>query len=203
MSKRLVLSLVVAFLLIIRAHEVSSAVEAARYEVGGQYTAIHLNQFEGPLGPRTLKHQFGGRLTYNLTEAIAVETEVSFAPRDSDLNQQRIQAVFGIKAGKRKETWGLFGKVRPGFLRINEKVQCVIPEGCGPVPLPEEVSTNLLIDIGGVFELYPSNRWILRFEAGDSIIHFSPGVEPIDGQTRDISFTTHNLQVTAGIGFGF
>lgn len=64
----------------------------------------------------------GARVTYNLNRSIAAEAEVNFFPQKQLIlvaEGSAIQAQFGVKAGKRFEKFGLFGKVRPGFLSVN------------------------------------------------------------------------------------
>jgi len=59
------------------------------------------------------------------------------------------------------------------------------------------------MDLGGVLEFYPSRKVLTRIDVGDTIIHYGKLTSPIPfGPAPFVaSRTTHNLQVSAGIGF--
>ena len=89
------------------------------------------------------------------------------------------QGQFGVKAGKRFERWGLFGKVRPGFVgytKVNELVSTstqffgTIPFQVGTFELKKKLYPSF--DLGGVFEFYVSRHWMTRFDVGDTIIRY-------------------------------
>ena len=67
--------------------------------------------------------------------------------------------------------------------------------------------THFTTDLGGVLEFYPSKRTVVRFEGGDTILRFGPHYEPDPITFRQLvkqpSRITHNLQITAGVGFRF
>jgi hypothetical protein len=71
-------------------------------------------------------------------------------------------------------------------------------------------------DFGGVVELYPTKRIIIRFDVGDTLarldqLNVSAVLNPLPGSLQASRLvvievpadTTHNLQVNAGIGFRF
>jgi hypothetical protein len=159
----------------------------------------------------------GGRFGYNLSRHVALEAEGNFFPRDRDAEGGRkMQVLVGVKTGKRFDKVGLFAKARPGLVRYGkgdyrQQGFCITifppPISCfQPV-----AKTNFAIDLGGVFEWYPSKRAIVRFDVGDTIISFgnhnvaatdlSPGgiIRPV--VLARPSETTHNLQGSIGIGF--
>src|SRR6185295_16471818 len=149
---------------------------------------------------------FGGRVTYNFNRSIAAEAEINFFPQKQFVltaEGKPIQAQFGVKVGKRFEKYGLFAKVRPGFLSV-DRVGSFIPGTNFSVKIEREAF--LTVDTGGVLELYPSRRTVVRFEAGDTVIRhparfgstsfLSPTVELL----RPAKFN-HNFQFTAGVAF--
>jgi hypothetical protein len=150
----------------------------------------------------------GGRLTYNVTEGTSIEGEINFFPQDKTFGGKRTQGLFGFKYGIHSDTFGLFGKLRPGFIRFSR----ASAEGGCPLVTPGASSlsgcfaytskTNLALDIGGVFEVYPSGRSVVRFDVGDTFIRFG-GIEWTFDGARSGSFTTHNLQFNAGVGVRF
>ena len=75
---------------------------------------------------------FGGRVTYNFNRSFAADAEINFFPdKQQSLSTEgnAIQAQFGLKAGKRFEKFGIFAKLRPGILSVDD-VLTVLP---GPI----------------------------------------------------------------------
>ena len=153
---------------------------------------------------------FGGRLSFNVKSWAAVEAEVNFFPRERDFFDQgrKTQGLFGVKAGLRKDKFGVFGKLRPGFMRFNSIFSCSDDDinTCGRFG-----RTEFALDLGGVVEVYPSHRAVVRFDVGDTVIKFSdtnviiPFPELPGGIFRftKMGRTTHNLQVIVGVGIRF
>lgn len=157
----------------------------------------------------------GTRLTFNFNKYIAVEAEVNVFPQDKRANPvigvpiaviepggRKLQGLFGPKIGIRREKFGVFGKVRPGFIGMDRYDVIVLLsdlEGLALLSAPRTGQYFFNVDVGGVFEYYPTKKTILRFDLGDTIIRYNAR-EP-----REInpSFTKHNLQIQAGFGFRF
>jgi len=60
------------------------------------------------------------------------------------------------------------------------------------------------MDLGGVLEFYPSRRILTRIDVGDTIIHYSSdSFFPFSLPPQPTTRNTHNLQISAGIGFRF
>jgi hypothetical protein len=92
----------------------------------------------------------GARVTYNFNRSIAAEAEINFFPQKLAILQadgRAIQAQFGVKAGKRFEKFGLFAKMRPGFLSV-ERVFSLKPETAAGFTLDRH--NFFTIDTGGV-----------------------------------------------------
>ncbi|MBO0720528.1 MAG: hypothetical protein J2P41_06890 [Blastocatellia bacterium] len=128
------------------------------------------------------------RFAYNLTRYLALESELNFFSRDFS-GAARYQGQFGAKTGLRYERFGIFAKARPGFVKTYEK--------------------QFSMDLGGVLELYPARRTIIRFDVGDTIVShrvpnlvggvFGGGVFGVGSRLTG----THNLQLSAGAAFRF
>lgn len=167
---------------------------------------------------------FGGRFTFNVNRNLALESELNFTPSTKTFDEiirggsiptrrssggEKTQFLAGVKYGYRGKRFGVFGKVRPGFIRFNAfesiDLKVVVPSpGGGPpknilLSLSEKPATFFNVDIGGVFEYYPTKRTVIRFDAGDTIIRFH-GQDP---KAINPSFTRHNLQMNLGFGFRF
>jgi hypothetical protein len=180
-----------------------------KLEIGAQSTSLTLFHPDGPFDDT--QGGFGGRVGYNFNRSIAAEAEINFFPQKQFIltaDGSAIQAQFGAKVGKRFEKFGLFAKLRPGFLSVN-RVFSFLPGSQGPAgPLPFKIERQnfFTIDAGGVLELYPSKRIVVRFDAGDTVIRHpaqfgqvvitNPTVELI----RPAKFN-HNFQFTAGVAF--
>ena len=114
-----------------------------------------------------------------------------------------------------------FAKARPGFVRFERGDYRFGSGGCiavFPPPLACYVpvaKTNFAFDVGGVIEVYPSDRTIIRFDGGDTIIRFgsrfvaasNPAIPPLSGLNLVVfpvsAETKHNFQGTVGVGFRF
>ena len=167
---------------------------------------------------------FGGRFTFNVTRNLALESELNFTPSTKTFDEiirggsiptrrssggEKTQFLAGVKYGYRGRRFGVFGKVRPGFIRFNAfpsiDFKFVVPSPGGSQPkdiligVSEKPATFFNVDIGGVFEYYPTKRTVIRFDAGDTIIRFH-GQDP---KGINPSFTRHNLQMNLGVGFRF
>src|SRR6266404_8644285 len=74
--------------------------------------------------------------------------------------------------------------------------------------------TNLVFDLGGVVEFYPSKKIVLRLDVGDTIIRYPQrtltflNIDPTTGAPTLDSFILspyyhRTVQVIAGVGFRF
>ena len=197
-------------ILLITSAEVRSQT-ADKVEVGVQFTSLTLpaNQYYNFTEPG-----FGGRVTYNLNDNLALEGEVNFFPNQNvfgSLGEGRgVQAQFGVKAGKRYKNFGVFAKARPGFLTLGDVFSyqpgtAISVFGNPTLNTRLGRETHFTTDLGGVLEFYPSPKTIVRFDAGDTILRFGPHLEPDPINYRQLvelpSRIKHNFQITAGVGF--
>ena len=164
--------------------------EESKFEVGAQFSVIG----RGASGVAT-NIGGGGRLTFNLTKYLALEGELNYFPSAGFNDVRRFQGQFGVKSGLRFDRFGVFGKVRPGFVDAKSHFRtCPCPPGvfcilvCNPVEF-SDANTEFSMDVGGVVEFYPARRITVRFDLGDTVVNRS--------------FATHNLQLSAGVGFRF
>jgi hypothetical protein len=194
-----------------------------RFELGVQFSSLSLQEIERcsfclAVDYRDILTQtgFGGRLTYNVTSGFAVEMQTDFYPREvrQFINNGRaggriLQGQAGVKAGKRFEKFGIFGKARPGIVSFSEAVKV---DGVDPIfgfPIFRTARKNYFsMDVGGVLEFYPAPRIITRFDGGDTMIRYSASesslsVFPAVSNVRVPPQTTHNFQFSAGVGFRF
>jgi hypothetical protein len=173
--------------------------EPPKFEVGGQFSILNFDTFDNFGDRRRNELGGGGRFTFNFNKYVAAEAQVDFFPHedsvligtiDVPLWGSKTLAVFGVKAGGRTKRIGVFGKARPGFVHYGfvPGFVCVLGVTC-----PQPKHTVFALDLGGVFEYYPSRRTVVRFDAGDTIIH----------QDETLFKTSHSLQTSIGVGFRF
>ena len=202
--------------------------ETRKVETSILFTAIRQNDdfyeiIEG-FEPR-IRHNygFGGRVTFNLTNHLAVEGEVSYHPKErfiavgglfppeffgTLIGGTRTQGLFGVKAGKRFGKFGIFGKARPGFMRYSQIPNC--PEG-DVSRCTQGARTEFALDLGGVFEYYPTSRFVLRFDVGDTLVRHREltranfgNLPPTPNFPLQIGGgTTHNAQYSIAFGVRF
>jgi len=208
-----------------------------KFEVGGQFAVLRVPQpnvsvttLPCVVAPcpttivttenRNTNYGFGGRFGYRVSKYFTLEGEGNFFPHDGVLDAGRkIQGFFGVKAGKRFEKIGVFAKARPGFVRYS-RGDYREPGGPCIAVFPQPIGcfqalgrTSFAIDLGGVFEYYPTKRTIIRFDAGDTIVRL-PARNVAAFQTNTASFlslvvvpapseTRNHFQASAGFGFRF
>lgn len=147
--------------------DVCAQSDSSRWEVGVQMTALRYNGSAYTFGshastinekPRTTDVGIGGRLSFKAAKWLALESELNFFPREFATSQNRTQALFGVKTGKRFGKVGLFAKVRPGVMRFSDS-----PGAIFRVP----GKTVFALDVGGVIEINHSRRVFTRLDFGD------------------------------------
>jgi len=191
--------------------EIRAQSSSTRFEIGGQFSGIRADNspgstfFRGRPGNR-LDVGGGGRFTFNLNRYVDLESELNFfkeketfasGATEVTFEGTKTQGVFGAKAGIRRSRFGVFGKLRPGFMHFNKDSDC---PGC-------EIHGNyeFALDAGGVVEFYPSKRFLVRFDVGDTMIfleekrHVSEGILQVFQNAE----TVHKFQFSIGAGFRF
>lgn len=178
-------------------------VDAHRVEVGAFYTGVNLEGFGETV------NGLGGRFGYNFNKHLALDAEFSFFPETKLGNNQfgqKTQAFAGVKAGARWRHVGLFAKARPGVMFIGEVTSGLNCSGTSFGSVCRPSHNNFALDAGGVLELYPSARTIVRLDAGDTIVRIREirgGTGTLFGGAGGTTDTTHNFQFAIGFGYRF
>lgn len=97
-----------------------------------------------------------------------------FAYSGSQSGGRSLEALTGLKIGIRRDHMGYFGKIRGGTITFGETERRL-----GVLPNHEAyivrgMFTSPAIDVGGVWEVYPSRHTILRIDAGSATIYYQP-----------------------------
>ena len=199
-----------------RAAQAQTQTDEHKFEVGGQVTSIHIAPIDSNImtpisgtfnaqGFDVTTFGYGGRIGYNVNRYVSVEAEFNYFPEKNfnEVSQDRREQFFaGVRVGKRWDKVGVFAKLRPGTMHFDE---LPFHTACTATGCREKSENTLALDAGGVVEYYPTSRTILRFDAGDTIVHFK-GAGPTIFSTSIVntpSQTTHNFQASVGFGFRF
>ncbi|HEV3374207.1 MAG TPA: hypothetical protein VG051_00785, partial [Candidatus Acidoferrum sp.] len=153
---------------------------SSRLEFGPQFTTFIVERESSLDGVRT-EPGIGGFASYNFFPFFDADAAVNFFPRSTKSSGVHdggdiFQGLFGIKGGIRRDRVGIFGKLRPGFNSYSQAITGVSQISAGPPPLLKDLfdrSTNFVLDLGGVVELYPTRHTTLRFDLGDTHIYFA------------------------------
>jgi len=195
--------------------------DVPKFELGAQFTSITKPTYSGG----ATEPGFGARFTFNLDRSVALEAVGNFFPHKcnycsggsgvfGDNSGNITQALLGVKAGKRLQKWGIFGKARPGVVSFSEGDSEFFLTPLSGFSITQKRATHFATDLGGVLEFYPSKRIVTRFEAGDTLIYYSRrqsnllSFDPTTGSNSLIPYTTpsgvrHNFQFSAGVGWRF
>lgn len=184
-----------------------------KFEVAAEFTTLERDHFRG----KRTEPGLGGRFTFNLNRVVSLETAGYFFPKkcfECLENGWVTEVLAGVKVGKRFEKWGIFAKARPGFVSFSRADFELVPAGNFSFEVNRKPVTSFAADFGGVLEFYPSKRIVTRFDAGDTIIHFTRRTtnififDPVTNSFSSVPFirparTTHNFQFMASVGFRF
>ena len=173
----------------------SPALHAQNASAGASYTLLSLTY------PDQIPDGIGGWFTWDLADAgptIGADVGINFFPENHPVIGRQTQALAGVRGGIRFGRVGAFARVRPGLLHFSERffapdIVCILifppPESC----LIE--STNAALDLGGIVEMYPTTRSVVRIDVGDTLIRFA--------RSQQDAVWKHNLQLSAGAGVRF
>jgi hypothetical protein len=174
----------------------------SKLEVTPLFSTINLQAFD------SRESGAGVRLAYNINKHLAVEAEgtlfefsIGDHPTDDFL---AAMGLVGIKSGYRNSQFGLFAKIRPGVANFPKlKIHRGFCIGREPCDGRGRSGNRFALDAGAVIELYPTENMIVRIDAGDSMIRFSDDIISTFPTLTRLNGLSHNLQVSAGIGFRF
>ena len=175
-----------------------------KWEIGTSYTNLSLpvlsNQCTGIACRRNLSG-VGFNFNYNLTRWFGFDTAVNFMPGQQG-SKAVTEGLLGVKMGERFRKWGVWGKIRPGFIYYQEAMPG------GGVDTPESL-TRFAWDFGGIVELYPARSTTWRFDVGTTLVRYlanypDPRMSPInDLRSTQYYSNQGNLQVSTSYIYRF
>lgn len=205
MRKTALLSAAVFFVAVSFAH---AQEDFPRLEFGTHFTILNMPAVhEMPGG-------FGGRAGYNFLPWMGIDGEFNYFPvRDKTQCVQlrggsmtgspcasndsghfgEMQMFTGIKSGIRSDRFGIFGKIRPGFIHFSDRQHM-------------EYYNNpslwrFALDVGCVMEIYLNRFAAIRIDLGETLVDFG-GWKSIEGYPSQETIN-HGFQGGAGIMFQF
>ncbi len=174
-----------------------------RWEIGTSYTAVTLPVLQRDCNcvSRQYNSGVGVNLDYNLTRGFGFDSAVNALPPQGG-SKGMTEGLFGFKWGQRWQHWGLFGKVRPGFIFYREAMPG------GGVSNPQSL-TRFAADFGGIVEVYPSRNSTMRFDVGTTLVrylsnHTDPRMSELGSLISDQYIVTQgNFQLSTGYVYRF
>jgi hypothetical protein len=128
----------------------------------------------------------GAYASFRFWRVLYFDSDILYFPQDTHgptnlYGGPVLQGLFGVKGGIRRNDFGFFGKVRPGFQSYAQALEVIAAQPSSTANYSYGRSTNFALDLGGIVEFYPTERGTLRIEAGDSHTFFSPHTVNFNG----------------------
>jgi Outer membrane protein beta-barrel domain len=178
---------------------------AGKWEFGPLFSTMFIAR-EGPTDGVRTEPGFGGYASYRFYHVFYFDSDLLYFPRGSNSSGPHdggeiLEGLFGLKGGIRRNHFGIFGKVRPGFNSYSDALSAISTTGQESFSR----STNFVLDLGGIVEFYPGEHGTLRLEAGDTHIYFNTrnineggAIVPAGGGKLQ-----HTIQFIVGYGWRF
>ena len=141
----------------------------------------------------------GSRIGYHLVDLLSIDAEANMFLADDPMTGRKLQAFAGAKLGGRSRVFGIFGKLRPGGMRFGRDFVAPGTACVAIVPTPRSCladRTVLALDYGSVIEVYPSDRSLVRIDAGTTYLWY--GTQGDGQRTR-----SGNFQISLGFARRF
>jgi Outer membrane protein beta-barrel domain len=183
---------------------------SGRWEFGPAYSTMLIAR-EGPTDGVRVEPGFGGYTSYKLRSVFYLDGDLLYYPRGTNSSGPHdggeiLQTLVGVKGGIRRNHFGFFGKVRPGFDNYSKALAgFAFDQSTGAFTSSYSRATNFVLDLGGIIEFYPAERSTLRLEVGDTHIFF--GTRNINENGTTVSAPggdlRHSVQIVLGYGWRF
>lgn len=178
------------------------------WEVGPLFSTLMISR-EGLTDNVRTEPGFGGYASYRFYGVLYVDGDLLYFPSRPAVAGPHdggtiLEGLVGLKGGIRRNHFGFFGKVRPGFNSYSDALTGITNSGTTSTDTYGR-STNFVLDLGGIVELYPNKQSTLRIEIGDTHLFFGTRDVNIDGSTESFSGgkMQHSIQLILGYGWRF
>jgi hypothetical protein len=172
-----------------------------RWGTGVQFVSTSLpTDRENCAGCRSFRNGAGFNFNYRFARYAYLDSEVDFLPGNGEGFNQiggAREALLGLKIGYTSRSWGLFSQVRPGVIHYDKTL---VP-GSGS---SYESATRFALDLGGVFEYYPSRHSTLRVKMGTTLVRYLQAyADPKQPPTSVLSDQYYSVQGNFQIATGY
>lgn len=185
----------------------SAQTSDAGIDAGGHISVLRLSEFD------TTDTGIGVNMTWRGTPIVALDGALAWFPGAEPAShgnriagQGRLLGLVGARSGIRRGRAEVFGRARIGFLRFApiDRSVCVAAT-IVPPPLECQVAagyTALATNLGGGVAVNVADRLRLHADAGDLMVRYGMKTYRTNGRLTD-GFTSHNLQMSAGLSWQF
>jgi hypothetical protein len=180
-----------------------------KWEFGPLFSAMMLAR-EGLSDNVRTEPGFGGYASYRFYKVLYLDGDLLYFPRQPDFSGPHdggsiLQGLLGLKGGIRRNHFGFFGKVRPGFQSYSQALASITTLGGSTPVYSYDRSINFALDLGGIIEFYRGERSTLRLEVGDTHLFFGTRNVSIDGVIEPVGGgkLQHSIQAVIGYGWRF
>jgi hypothetical protein len=178
-------------------------------ELGPVFSAMMISR-EGLTNNVRTEPGVGGYFSYRFYGVFYADGDLIYFPRRPDMSGPHdggtiLQGLAGIKGGIRRNHFGFFGKVRPGFHSYSDALTSITTSATASNSYTYGRNNIFALDLGGIVELYPSERNTLRIEIGDTHLFFNSRDLNVDGNIQPIpgGKMQHSIQLVVGYGWRF
>jgi hypothetical protein len=180
-----------------------------RWEFGPLFSALMISREALEDNVRT-EPGVGGYASYRFYGVFYLDGDLLYFPRGTASSGPHdggtiLQGTFGLKGGIRRNRFGFFGKVRPGFNSYSAALTAIDTTPSSSTTYTYARASNFVLDLGGILEFYPSARSTLRIEVGDTHLFFGTRNVDVDGITEPGGGgkLQHSIQFIFGYGWRF
>ena len=181
--------------------------EPQHFEAAVHVTSVYSNQYDTDIG-------VGGRFAVYPTGLIGAEALLSIYPHDLTakrggtlaVSRGRVEGLFGVTVGPRLGRLRPFGYARPGFVQYQAATEPFACITIFPPPLACTLAagkTVFAFDVGGGVDISPTERTVIRFDAGDRMVKYPGPSLDVDGTPHDASFYGHDFRISFDAGLRF
>ena len=154
---------------------------------------------------------FGLGLTASrrITSWLAADAQIGFSPSDLGrpaISASRFEGFLGLRAGPRLGAHQVYAAIRPGFVNSADAPEPIVCIAIFPPPLGCALATGETLfgtQLMGGLELVPSERTVVRVEAGSLLLKYPGPAIARDGETFDDALWSHNLRFGLSVGLRF
>jgi hypothetical protein len=182
----------------------------SRLTIGAQATSLSIPFIDGVDGATT-EVGVGPFASYRIWRFVEADTAMFLFPREEQTGNvigpydggRILQGFYGVRAGFRTRRIGFFAKVRPGF-ESNSRVFTGDTVGPSEQVVPQfGRATDFALDLGGVIELYPTKHFVIRLDAGDTMIYPGARIVNLAGDEFSTPALPRRDTMQFGVGFGW